>query len=271
MSACRRCTRSPSAAQNSVAANANARIVMIRLHHSQRRAINQTIVQSIPRCRRYLRLMDRRARVWCHACEGAIMKHQHVSTAIVLAASMVAVTMALAAQSQDRFTLKSSNGIAFAEFKGYDAWQLIATSQHDGDDGCGTSKDGCMKAIVGNPIMIKAYQRRLPGQRQAGSRRRGDGEDRMAEGHRRGGAVSDHRAGRANRSGVHGEGLEAVQGHERMGIRHARSTTPRRTPTSRTPARASPSFAQGRATRATPSARRRPTSSTPASRDGDAP
>ena len=73
-----------------------------------------------------------------------------------------AVTVALAAQSQDRFTLKSSNGIAFAEFKGYDAWQLIATSQHDGNEGCGTSTDGCAKAILGNPIMIQAYRDGIP-------------------------------------------------------------------------------------------------------------
>lgn len=90
------------------------------------------------------------------------MKQQHASWVIVVAASIVAVTVALAAQSQDRFTLKSSNGIAFAEFKGYDAWQLISTSQHDGTDGCGTSKDGCAKAILGNPIMIQAHRDGIP-------------------------------------------------------------------------------------------------------------
>ena len=58
--------------------------------------------------------------------------------------------------------MKSSNGIAFAEFKGYDAWQLIATSQHDGTDGCGTSTTGCAKAILGNPIMIQAYRDGFP-------------------------------------------------------------------------------------------------------------
>ena len=90
------------------------------------------------------------------------MKQQHVSWVIVMAASTVAVTVALAAQSQDRFTLKSSNGIAFSEFKGYDAWQLISTSQHDGTDGCGTSKDGCAKAILGNPIMVQAHRDGIP-------------------------------------------------------------------------------------------------------------
>ena len=82
---------------------------------------------------------------------------------VVLACSVVALTAALAAQSHDRFSLKSSNSIAFSEFRGYEAWPLIATSQHDGDDGCGTSPSGCAKAILGNPIMIKAYQDGFPG------------------------------------------------------------------------------------------------------------
>jgi Cytochrome P460 len=90
------------------------------------------------------------------------MTQTHVSKVIVLAASVFAVTIALTAQSQDRFTLKASNGIAFSEFKGYDAWQLVSISQPDGNDGCGTSTDGCAKAILGNPIMIQAYRDGIP-------------------------------------------------------------------------------------------------------------
>ena len=70
--------------------------------------------------------------------------------------------MVVTAQSPDRFTLKSANGIAFSEFRGYDAWQLIATSQPDNASGCGTSKVGCMKAILGNPAMIQAYRDGIP-------------------------------------------------------------------------------------------------------------
>ena len=94
------------------------------------------------------------------------MKQQHVSWLIVVAASTVAVTVALAAQSQDRFALKASNGVAFAQFKGYESWQLIATSQNDDGDGCGTAKSGCMKAILGNPAMIKAYRDGFPANRK---------------------------------------------------------------------------------------------------------
>ena len=90
------------------------------------------------------------------------MKRQHITTLGFLGASVFVATVVLTAQSQDRFTLKSANGIAFSEFRGYDAWQLIATSQPDDASGCGTSKVGCMKAILGNPAMIQAYRDGIP-------------------------------------------------------------------------------------------------------------
>jgi hypothetical protein len=88
------------------------------------------------------------------------MTRQPITILIVTAASVLAVSVGRAAQ--DRFALKSPNGIAFSEFKGYEAWPLIATSQPDNAGGCGTSKDACMKAIVGNPAMIRAYAAGFP-------------------------------------------------------------------------------------------------------------
>ena len=89
------------------------------------------------------------------------MKRQHI-TFVVFAATLVVVGVMVAAQSQDRFTLKSANGIAFSEFRDYEAWQMIATSQPDDAGGCGTSKVGCTKAILGNPTMIEAYRDGFP-------------------------------------------------------------------------------------------------------------
>jgi hypothetical protein len=57
------------------------------------------------------------------------------------------IKMALSAQ-QDRFTIKSPNGISFSEFRGYDAWQTVAVSR--------TAND--IKAILANPIMIAALK-----------------------------------------------------------------------------------------------------------------
>ena len=53
---------------------------------------------------------------------------------------------------QDRFALTSPNGIAFAEFKGYETWPVIAPSQPDGG----------IKAIVGNAVMMKALGQGIP-------------------------------------------------------------------------------------------------------------
>src|SRR5262249_10160231 len=93
---------------------------------------------------------------------GTDMRHPHIRTTVVLAASVFVVTVVLTAQSPDRFTLKAPNGIAFSEFKGYDAWTVLAVSHPTDADGCGTSKTGCIKAIVGNPVMVKAYSDGFP-------------------------------------------------------------------------------------------------------------
>jgi hypothetical protein len=90
------------------------------------------------------------------------MKEQQLTTVVIVAASVFVVSVVLAAQSQDRYTLTSANGIAFSEFRGYDAWHMVATSEPDDASGCGTSKVGCTKAILGNPTMIQAYRDGIP-------------------------------------------------------------------------------------------------------------
>jgi hypothetical protein len=75
-----------------------------------------------------------------------------ITTLCLLMTSAIVVSVVLAAQSPDRFTLKTPNGIAFAEFKGYEAWQVIAPSQ----------TDDVIKAILGSPAMIKAYAGGFP-------------------------------------------------------------------------------------------------------------
>jgi hypothetical protein len=91
------------------------------------------------------------------------MKHPHITKWIVLPATVFAVTLVGAAQqAPDRFSLTTANGIAFSEFRDYEAWQMIATSQPDDAGGCGTSKVGCTKAILGNATMIKAYRDGIP-------------------------------------------------------------------------------------------------------------
>ena len=58
-----------------------------------------------------------------------------------------------ATSTQDKYTLKIPNGLAFSEFRGYESWPVIAVS-HNGD---------ALAAILGNPVMIDAYKAGIPG------------------------------------------------------------------------------------------------------------
>lgn len=80
------------------------------------------------------------------------MKSKSIPTiAIIVVSLSVLASMALA--QQDKFALKSPNGIAFSEFKGYETWSDVAVSQ----------TNDAIKAILANPVMIKAYQEGIPG------------------------------------------------------------------------------------------------------------
>ena len=72
--------------------------------------------------------------------------------AIVTALISVSGSSAMSAQAKDKYSLKVPGGLAFSEFKGYEAWQVISLSQ--GGD--------IFAAILGNPAMIEAYQKGIP-------------------------------------------------------------------------------------------------------------
>ena len=78
------------------------------------------------------------------------MNRRQMTASLIVAASTFVVSLTLAAQ--DRFSLKVPDGLAFSEFRGYDAWQTIAPSQTD---------EG-LKAILGNSVMINAYNAGIP-------------------------------------------------------------------------------------------------------------
>ena len=85
----------------------------------------------------------------------------------IAAASLVAVANFVLA-AEDRFTLTSPNGIAFSEFQGYESWPLVAPSQPNDAGGCGASPaPGCIKTILGNPVMIQAYHDGVPANGEA--------------------------------------------------------------------------------------------------------
>jgi hypothetical protein len=67
--------------------------------------------------------------------------------------ALAVLTTGTAISDQDRYSLKVPNGLAFSEFRGYEAWQTIAIS-HNGDK---------LAVILGNPAMINAYKAGAPG------------------------------------------------------------------------------------------------------------
>jgi len=83
------------------------------------------------------------------------MKRKSIGV-MVLVGVFLSVLVALAMAAQDKYTLKVPGGLAFSEFKGYESWQVVSTSQ-DGP---------LVAAILANPVMIKAYQAGIPGNGQ---------------------------------------------------------------------------------------------------------
>jgi hypothetical protein len=65
----------------------------------------------------------------------------------------LAVLGGMALAQQDKYTLKVPGGLAFSEFKGYESWEVVATSQND----------RLVAVILGNPVMIDAYKAGIPG------------------------------------------------------------------------------------------------------------
>jgi hypothetical protein len=79
------------------------------------------------------------------------MKANMISTLMRFTLALTVVA-SIAVAAQDKYTVKVPGGIGFAEFKGYESWQLISIS-HSGP---------VMAATLGNPVMIKAYAEGIP-------------------------------------------------------------------------------------------------------------
>jgi hypothetical protein len=74
-------------------------------------------------------------------------------TPVTTIAVVLAVLGGSAISAQDKYTLQVPNGLAFAEFRGYEDWLPVAVS-HAGDR---------LKVILANPVMIEAYRAGVPG------------------------------------------------------------------------------------------------------------
>src|SRR5262245_27522486 len=83
---------------------------------------------------------------------GNVMK-RIPSWPIVIVVVMLATVGGMTLAAQDKYTLQVPGGLAFSEFRAYESWQVIATSQND----------KAVAVILGNLAMIDAYLAGIPG------------------------------------------------------------------------------------------------------------
>ena len=89
------------------------------------------------------------------------MKRKSIRAVVIAvvagAVSVLAVLGVRAVSAQDagqaKYTVRVPNGLTFAEFRGYEGWQTISLSQ----------SEKAIAVILGNPVMINAYQAGIPG------------------------------------------------------------------------------------------------------------
>ncbi|MGO4221723.1 cytochrome P460 family protein [Lysobacter sp. TAF61] len=77
---------------------------------------------------------------------------KRTSKALIAGATALIVVVGTAFSAQDKYTLKSAGGIAFADFRGYEDWAVVSSAR----------TDEVLKVIVANPAMIKAYKAGVP-------------------------------------------------------------------------------------------------------------
>jgi Cytochrome P460 len=75
---------------------------------------------------------------------------------IAIVTAMLAVLGVGAVYAQDKYSLKTSSGIAFSDFRGYEDWSVVSSAR----------TDEVLKVIVANPAMIAAYKAGVPGNGQ---------------------------------------------------------------------------------------------------------
>jgi hypothetical protein len=72
---------------------------------------------------------------------------------VVVVVVCLSVLVILARAAQGKYTVKVPGGLAFSEFRGYEAWQAISISRNE----------RVVAVILGNPVMIAAYRAGTPG------------------------------------------------------------------------------------------------------------
>ena len=96
------------------------------------------------------RLQSASTKMFCELARGAAMSR--TSKLTVGIATVWFAVFGWVISAQDKYTVKVPGGLAFSEFKGYEAWQTISMSR----------SEKVVAVILGNPTMIDAYQAGIP-------------------------------------------------------------------------------------------------------------
>ena len=72
---------------------------------------------------------------------------------IAISTAVLGGLCAMAVYAQDKYSLKTSSGMAFSDFRGYEDWSVVSSAR----------TDEVLKVIVANPAMIAAYKAGVPG------------------------------------------------------------------------------------------------------------
>jgi hypothetical protein len=79
-----------------------------------------------------------------------------VTIAVAVIAVLGATVVYAQNHTQDKYSLKTTSGIAFSDFRGYEDWAVVSSAR----------TDAVLKVIVGNQTMINAYKAGVPGDGQ---------------------------------------------------------------------------------------------------------
>lgn len=90
------------------------------------------------------------------------MRRTRYRLAVIIGAALVTLAIAVvsgssssAQEKQDKYGLQIPGGLSFSEVRGYEQWQVVGPSF--------TEAANVIRAIVANPVMIKAYEDGVPG------------------------------------------------------------------------------------------------------------
>ena len=122
-------------------------------------------------------------------------------------AVLLTIVANIAVAAQDRYTVSVPGGLSFAEFKGYEGWQVINLSH----------SEKLLAVTLGNPAMVDAYKAGIP----ANGKPVPDGA-KMAKIHYvpkvREEIPGHDGAWHAPRYRLHGEGQQTVRGQWGLGL-----------------------------------------------------